>query len=67
MAVDYEEIRAAIIRRAVLDYQYALRYRNYAQIANLERFFLSEWGEFLSYGHGKYIIEHTRKIVRNIR
>lgn len=65
MPSKYEFIRVAIIRRAVLDYQEALTRRNHAQAARLERFFRSGWGELLSYGHGEYIIDHTRKIVRD--
>ena len=65
MNFDYELIRAAIIRRAVIDYKAALRYKDYAKIAKLEKFFLSGWGELLSYGHGEYIIEHTKEMVRN--
>ena len=57
----YEELRAAILRQAVIDYKEALQEQNYKQIASLERFFLGWWGQLLSGGHGEYIIERCKK------
>lgn len=59
---DYEPIRAAILRQAIRDYINALRERDYYNMAQLERFFLSDWGQLLSYDHGEYIIENCKKI-----
>ena len=59
---DYEPIRAAILRQAIRDYITALRERDYYNMAQLERFFLSDWGQLLSYDHGEYIIENCKKI-----
>lgn len=64
---DYEYIRAAILRRAVIDYSVALKKNNPAKKAALEKFFRSAWGQLLSYGHGEYIIENTRKMVKEGR
>ena len=62
MDSSYERVRAAIIYQAICDYKKALRKRN-GNIATLEQWFLSEWGEMLSGGHGVYIIEQCRKCV----
>lgn len=61
---DYEPIRAAILRRAVIDYSVALKKKNLAKIAALEKFFRGAWGQFLSNGNGDYIIDKTRKMVK---
>lgn len=67
---DYEHLRAAILRQAVKDYKVALKKRDLAITARLERFFMSEYGQLLSYNHGEYIIDNTKRIIaqqRNIK
>lgn len=59
----YERVAAAILRQAVRDYKVALLKNYPSSIAKLERFFLGEWGQFLSSNHGEYIIEQCRKSV----
>ena len=61
---NYELIRVAILRQAVSDYKAAVRKLEYRQMARLEHFFLSDWGQLLSYDHGEYIIDHCKRIVR---
>ncbi len=61
----YERIRAAVIRKAMSDYLIALKTKNLHAQKSLERFFLSDWGELLSYGHGEYIIEWCKKRIEN--
>lgn len=60
---EYEPLRAAILRQAVKDYKSALKQNNQCEIAKLESFFLGEWGQLLSYGHGEYIIDTCKRIV----
>lgn len=61
MTDGYENIRCAILRQAVKDYKKALRCGNRAEIKKLEKFFLGDWGEFLSINNGAQIIEKVRK------
>ena len=60
---DYESLRTAILRRAVVDYKRALKRKDFAKIATLEKFFLSGYGQLLSYGHGAYIVETCKQTV----
>jgi hypothetical protein len=58
-------LRAGILCQAVRDYEDALKCRakgEYARhsIARLEEFFLGEYGQFLSNGHGEDIIRKCR-------
>lgn len=62
---DYELIRAAILKQAVKDYKSALKWGRHREIATLERFFRSDWGQLLSYNHGEYIIENCKRIINN--
>lgn len=57
---DIEPLRAAILKRAVMDYKTAIASRNFYAMASLERFFLSDYGQLLSYHHGKYIIDRCK-------
>lgn len=59
----YERVAAAILRQAMRDYKIALLRNSPSHITKLERFFLGEWGQFLSSNHGEYIIEQCRKSV----
>lgn len=61
-------LRQAILELAIRDYLYALKCRaNGTQarhsVKRLEDFFLSEYGQFLSDGHGKDIINRCRREV----
>jgi hypothetical protein len=49
-----------ILNRAVKDYQYALRKGNTEKAERLERWFLSDWAQFLSDDMGEIIIEKSR-------
>ena len=53
----YELVAQAIIKHAMSDYKTALRRDNFGQIAALEKFFRSGYGELLSFGHGEEIIQ----------
>lgn len=57
----YANTRYAIIKQAIDDYKWALRRNAPCEISYLERFFLSEWGEFLSGNNGAYIIEKVKQ------
>ena len=62
----YERLRAEIVRSAVFDYKKALRKSDRIgticeEQAKLERWFLSQWGQFLSGDNGEYIMEQCRK------
>ena len=59
----YELLIQAIIKQAMVDYKEAVRKVNYKQMAELEQFFRSSYGETLSHNHGEQIIEHCRKEV----
>lgn len=65
--LEFDRLRLAIVQQAVIDYKSALKCRNFAQIAELERFFLGSWGQWLSGGNGKYIIEKCKQIVNKRR
>ena len=60
---EYEPLIHAIVAQAMADYKAALRRDNHAQIAELEKFFLSGYGQLLSWNHGELIIERCRKAV----
>ena len=67
----YERVRFAIVEQAIIDYKKALKREqrgkpptlNY-NVKGIEKWFLSDWGQFLSGGNGQYIIEHCRKLVK---
>ena len=63
--LNIEPLRVAILRQAVRDYITALRRRDAYNMAQLERFFLGEWGQLLSRYNGRYIIEHCKKIAQS--
>ena len=62
----YEDLRIAIVSRAIRDYKTALAYGKERAIYRLEKFFLSEWGQFLSGNYGEYIIERCKKNIKLI-
>ena len=57
----------AIVRQAVNDYMWALKKNDREAIEECEGFFLSKWGQFLTYKNGEKIIKRCRKIVRQQR
>lgn len=59
----FENLRIAILRQAVTDYEKALTDCDKEEIEKLEQFFKSEWGEFLSDEHGDYIIAECKRRV----
>lgn len=59
----YELLIQAIIKQAMADYKEAVRKVNYKQMAELEQFFRSSYGETLSHNHGEQIIEYCRNKV----
>lgn len=54
-------LKAAIITQAINDYARALKSEDEQQAQYLERWFKSEWGEFLSGNSGNFIVEKTKK------
>ncbi len=72
MEEEYTNLAAAIILQAMKDYKKAmvrLRKRkskhNEKKVRELERFFLSAWGQQLSFERGEYIIARCREEVSN--
>ena len=61
--IDYDVLRFAIIQQAVKDYESALRRRNESKFLTLERWFMSDWGQFLSGDLGEQIIEKCKERV----
>ena len=69
MPAEWEELRTAILRQAVEDYKQALRdeaegrmnTRRDCRSDALRAFFLSPWGQYLSYNHGEMILEKLDK------
>jgi hypothetical protein len=59
--IDYESLRVAILHQAVKDYQTALKAKNDAQCLALERWFRSDWGQWLSGDTGDLIIADCQK------
>jgi len=57
----YDNLRGAILSRAIRDYKIALRHKDPAGIASLERFFRSDYGQLLSGDNGEYIIEKVQE------
>ena len=53
-------LEAAILEQAIHDYKVELRCGGGD---SLEKWFLSEWGQMLSRGHGEEIIERCRREV----
>lgn len=57
----FENLRTAILRQAATDYIKALQDGKQAEASKIERFFKSEWGEFLSGGHGDFLVSECKK------
>lgn len=62
----YERLRTEIVRSAVNDYKRALKKSKRigckcSEEVELERWFLSKWGQLLCGDNGEYIIEKCRK------
>ena len=55
-------LQAAILEQAIHDYKIELKCGGGHR---LEKWFLSEWGQMLSRGHGDEIIERVRREVNN--
>lgn len=53
-------LQAAILEQAIYDYKIELRGGGGQ---SLEKWFLSEWGQMLSRGHGEQIIERCKREV----
>lgn len=54
-----------ILKQAKNDYITALKKNDFYKKNELEEFFLSDYGEALSRGHGEIIIHRCQRIVRN--
>ena len=66
----YEALAAAILQQAVIDYKKIAKRKiknasdkkaKESELKTIERFFLSGYGQSLSYHHGEYIVERCRK------
>lgn len=65
---EFYDLAAAILRQAVDDYWHAIFVDDEKQIADLEKFFMSSWGQYLSSYQGDVIIREARLIYdRKIR
>lgn len=59
----YISLMAAIIEQAVTDYKQALKECDGRTIRECERFFLSEWGQALTWDNGENIMQRCRREV----
>lgn len=57
-------LKTAILKQAVNDYINALLIGDDREATYLERWFLSEWGEFLSNNNGDFIVTNVKKEFR---
>lgn len=57
----YINLRTAILQQATKDYIKALQDGNHREAKKLECFFKGEWGEFLSGGHGDFLVSECKK------
>lgn len=61
---NYRQLQEAIIKQAVKDYLYAYFGINYARCIpkakEIEKFFLSNWGDDLCDGNGERVLKQTR-------
>ena len=57
----YEILQVHILYQAIKDYRNALKKKKPAQIAELEKFFRSPYGQLLSGDKGEYIIEKVKE------
>lgn len=58
------DLSIAILKQGMRDYTMALKMKNYHQRQVLEKFFMSDYGQALSYHHGSQIITYCKKIAR---
>lgn len=56
-----KELCYAIVLQAIEDYKIALDMNDTIEINNIEKFFMSEWCEYLCNMHGSYIIKGVKK------
>lgn len=61
---NFDILRVAILKRAVIDYKSAIRRKDLYAMAQLERFFRSDWGQLLSFNQGEYIISNCKRIAK---
>ena len=64
----YDNLKLGILKQAVIDYKKALKRRDSGKpptaiynVKSLEKFFLSDWGQFLSENGGEFIIEKVNQ------
>lgn len=57
----YKELAAAIVERAVWDYRNAIKHQADSEIYCLEKFFRSQWFEFLSDCDGAVVMQMIRR------
>lgn len=67
MSLHYNLLIIAILKQAKIDYITALRKNNPAKKAELERFFLSDYGQAMSRNQGEKIIYLCKRIVKEKR
>lgn len=63
----YMKLIATILRQAIREYLVAIRKNNFRGMMRLESWFLSEWGQLLSFGNGEFIIEKCKRDCRKER
>ena len=54
-------LQTAIVQEAANDLRIAIRTHDESTVAALDRWFLSEWGQLLSFGQGEAIIRRMKK------
>lgn len=59
----YLMLDAAILKQAVYDLKKAIKNGNNAEAKALKKWFLSDYGQLLSFGKGQYYIDLTERII----
>lgn len=60
----YIRLSAAILSQAMRDLAHELRYGNEKKANALKKWFLSDYGQSLSFGQGEYLIEQVQKSIK---
>ena len=58
--LNYKVLAIAILKQAAVDYQTALKKNNERKIAYFEKWFVSDWAQFLSDDKGEVILQRCR-------
>lgn len=57
----YIALAAAVLHQAIEDYKSAVKHKRRGEVKAIERFFLSVYGQTLSFNNGELIVERLHK------